>query len=152
MIEQVMSLKKRYDKMVQAFKEEDFKGWFIEFFKLYPFVTKIQWTQYAPYFNDGDPCVFAVHKPELELALSYIEKNPGLELSISEFRNDESEQYLVTYGFTKEQRKQYPDLGEAVQSLRDLFEAEDILKHVFGEDTAVCVTPEEIVCDEYEHD
>lgn len=27
----------------------------------YPGVESIYWTQYTPYFNDGDPCVFHVH-------------------------------------------------------------------------------------------
>lgn len=29
----------------------------------HPEVTGIAWTQYTPYFNDGDPCVFSVGEP-----------------------------------------------------------------------------------------
>lgn len=32
-----------------------------------PTVKRLRWTQYAPYFNDGDPCTFSVHEPEVEL-------------------------------------------------------------------------------------
>jgi hypothetical protein len=165
MIEQAMSLKKRYEKMVNAFKEEDFKGWFLEYFKLYPFITSIKWTQYTPYFNDGDPCVFCIHEPELELSAAFVAANPGLELvgsGYSKKTQDELDDYpdeeevksltLDTYEFTKEQGKAYPDMREAVSSITDLFEAEDILLHVFGDHAEIVVTPEKIVCEEYEHD
>src|ERR1700674_1049946 len=29
-------------------------------FDKYPSIENISWTQYTPYFNDGDPCVFRV--------------------------------------------------------------------------------------------
>ena len=36
--------------------QKEFDALFIE----YPEIGKIEWTQYTPYFNDGDPCVFGV--------------------------------------------------------------------------------------------
>ena len=36
---------------------------FKSFFDSYPDVKTIHWTQYAPYFNDGDECVFSVNEP-----------------------------------------------------------------------------------------
>ncbi len=162
MIEQVMSLKGRYEKMVKAFKEDDFKGWFLEYFKLYPFITSISWTQYTPYFNDGDPCVFSIQEPALELSASYIAANPGLSLIGSSYSKKEVEEdedfdevqsvTLDTYDFTKEQGKAYPDMRAAVNSITDLFEAKDVLLHVFGDHTEIVVTPNEIRVEEYEHD
>lgn len=34
---------------------------FKDFFAKHPEITGIQWTQYTPYFNDGDACTFSVH-------------------------------------------------------------------------------------------
>jgi len=31
-------------------------------------ITGIAWTQYTPYFNDGEPCVFSVGEPDFRLA------------------------------------------------------------------------------------
>lgn len=38
---------------------------FAAFFERCPEVGCVVWTQYAPHFNDGDPCIFSVHEPEL---------------------------------------------------------------------------------------
>jgi hypothetical protein len=162
MIEQAMQLKKRYEKMVNGFREEDFKGWFVEFFNLYPFIERIQWTQYTPYFNDGEPCEFGVNDPELQLSAAYIDLNPGLSVGTPDWGTAPSDdreedeaidsQWLSTYSVDKSHREQWPQLYEAVSSLKALFEAQDILQHVFGEHSFVTVTPEKIVVDEYQHD
>ena len=34
-------------------------------------VMAIRWTQYTPYFNDGDECIFGVHEPEVLLGGRY---------------------------------------------------------------------------------
>ena len=156
MIEQAMQLKKRYDKMVFSFKEEDFKGWFLEFFKLYSFVTTIRWTQFTPYYNDGSECVFGVNEPEIELSMSYLKKHPGLNVMGSEYYKGEGEppqsRTVSTYGIDKKYKVEYPELYDALESIKELFTAEDILRHVFGEHAEVVVTPEKIVVEEYDHD
>jgi hypothetical protein len=149
--------------MVKSFTEEEFKGWFAEFFRLYPFVTQVRWVQYTPYFNDGEPCEFGVHDPELELSASFLEKHKELSVGAPDYRNifDEDEddegneiipRFMSTYSFDKEDGKKYPELNDAVKAIRDLFEAEDILKHVFGEHAIVNATPERINYEEYDHD
>jgi hypothetical protein len=37
------------------------------FFARHPGVHGIRWTQYTPYFNDGDACEFSAHDPDLEI-------------------------------------------------------------------------------------
>jgi hypothetical protein len=39
---------------------------FREFFDANPDVEAFRWTQYAPYFNDGEACVFSVHRGDYE--------------------------------------------------------------------------------------
>lgn len=31
-------------------------------FDAHPEIGRIEWTQYTPYFNDGDPCVFSINE------------------------------------------------------------------------------------------
>ena len=47
----------------QAIAQEMFKGLTKEFFVKNPGITAVRWTQYTPYFNDGDECVFSVNTP-----------------------------------------------------------------------------------------
>lgn len=54
---QLVDLKKDY---VKAAKELT-KQAFAEYFEKFPGVESLGWRQYAPSFNDGDPCVFRVN-------------------------------------------------------------------------------------------
>jgi hypothetical protein len=47
----------------QATAQELFKETTKEFFDKNPSVTAVIWSQYTPYFNDGDTCEFSVHEP-----------------------------------------------------------------------------------------
>lgn len=33
--------------------------------EILPDGSRLEWYQYTPYFNDGEPCTFSVHKPTL---------------------------------------------------------------------------------------
>ena len=41
--------------------QETMKEDFVAFFKANPYVGSVIWTQYTPYFNDGEPCEFSRH-------------------------------------------------------------------------------------------
>mgnify|MGYP003518103599 CR=1 FL=1 len=40
-----------------------FEAFVNDVFKLVPSVKRIVWTQFTPYFADGDTCTFSVHEP-----------------------------------------------------------------------------------------
>lgn len=40
---------------------------YAEFFESAPMIQQFYWTQYTPYFNDGDACVFSVHDVEFNI-------------------------------------------------------------------------------------
>ena len=52
-------LQKKFQAQGQALFKETFK----EFFDNNPGIKAVVWTQYTPYFNDGDECVFRVNSP-----------------------------------------------------------------------------------------
>ncbi len=55
----------------QYMKDEGQKGLMEglkQFMDTFPTVEAIRWTQYAPYFNDGEPCEFGVHDPMFKVA------------------------------------------------------------------------------------
>jgi len=57
------NLRQKRDDLTNQIKEAFLKAC-QEFFDGNPNVHII-WTQYAPYFNDGDPCYFSVHEPDI---------------------------------------------------------------------------------------
>lgn len=65
--------KKELDSLVENEGKKILSGFFSEFFADHPDVHAIKWTQYTPYFMDGDPCVFGLndvhlcHKPLSDL-------------------------------------------------------------------------------------
>ena len=55
---------KEYESVKLAFQAKmkaEFEPIFQEFFKAFPEIKMIAWTQYTPYFNDGDTCEFGVN-------------------------------------------------------------------------------------------
>jgi len=66
-------LKAKYDNMITEqrkikaqFQENGtklIKEVFKEFFDKNPGITAVVWTQYTPFFNDGDTCTFSVNSP-----------------------------------------------------------------------------------------
>lgn len=62
----------KIDSLVQEFQNKktelvnqlkvEFPNLFSEVFEKYPNLEAFQWTQYTPYFNDGDECVFGVNE------------------------------------------------------------------------------------------
>lgn len=105
-----------------------------QFFRDRPKVQAVYWDQYAPYFNDGDPCIFHVHE------------------------------FFVTHGEDAEMSSRWDgwdDSGEEEQrddasDLEDLIGDDDLLKMAFGDDCGVTVTRTEngidIKVDHVDHD
>jgi hypothetical protein len=99
----------------------------------------------------------------MELSVSFVAKNPDLgvgspeEPTTEDYDTEDEDgnstgRFLGSFTFDKEKTKKYPDLAQAVKTLKELFEADDILALVFGENSQIVITPEKIVVEEYEHD
>lgn len=135
----LLSLVQDYDAKVKAMRDElsnEFKTQFktisTEIFAKYPEILKFGWTQYTPYFNDGDACVFRYND-------MYVCTDPeAVDESIYEWEE--------MYGSNA---KKYPELAEFEKVLSS---SEDILLAMFGDHVQVTVTPAGIDVDEYEHD
>jgi hypothetical protein len=136
-------------------------------------VTFVRWTQYTPYFNDGDPCEFGVNadftlgwpggiEDDLwEIGYRLKEFTPynyqGGNTAENDRRNaeykrqhDASRDEAVNAGITAE-------FIEAVKAVckpasQFLNDNENLLKAAFGDHASITVTPEGIEVDEYSHD
>jgi hypothetical protein len=114
-------------------------------FEQYPEIKKFGWSQYTPYFNDGEPCEFSVNSPMFEFVAD--EHLPDTKDSVFEddmwnfecWRHDPERCTLETYEVTQK-----------IERILDRSEA--FLLNIFGDHTQVVVTPNGLKSFEYDHD
>lgn len=117
---------------------KDFPALLAPLFEKYPGVRNVYWTQYTPYFNDGDTCEFSAN-------VSYAELNHD---GSSDEDDDEEES-----GEIKKQENEVPEKAEdefqhALTSIDESF-----YKDLFGDHVEVIVNRNgTIETEEYEHD
>ena len=145
-----------------------------KFFQLYPEVAAITWTQYTPYFNDGDACEFSVYEPSF-LSAEDLENKSDIELyNYSSWQEPSSYVYEKVankdnrYGnlqdyideiekYEKLKNELGPRLQEiqlGVKKFESLFKKidDDTMEALFGDHVEVTATPKGIDVDEYSHD
>src|SRR5271167_1978897 len=66
---QIATIKKQVEKLVS----EKLHDKFLELFDKYPNLVSFSWTQYANFFNDGDPCEFYVHTDSESIDVEFTE-------------------------------------------------------------------------------
>lgn len=114
-----------------------------------PNITHMTWTQYAPHFNDGEPCVFHVHEPEFGF---------GSDSETFHVSQDWQTKQLYLYSYevdeetapklTQEQLELLENVSDSIQNL------EEIMEEAFGSDARVNFNLKsgEIETDYCEHD
>lgn len=146
-----------------------------EFFELYPFVSKIQWCQYTPYFNDGDECIFSVHDPEILFDFEVLGQECPYE--DEEYNYGEGSDFNVIADHYKEWYTENDwaatavmnqaavenalfDKGYDVVSFTNTWSElqsficseEDLMKDLFGDHAIIEVTNKGASSDDYDHD
>lgn len=158
LLEERAELNKRFQEKAQELFKETTK----EFFEKNPAVTAIIWTQYTPFFNDGDTCEFGVNEPyftnadkdELENVTSYGEYDGDAEGVWAE-----SSWILCTdTDYTRKQREALDLTGTDAQSI-DKFssmiqssEMQDVMEAMFGDHVRVIATRDGFDVDDHSHD
>lgn len=135
----------------EALKESKklFAGYSKQLFDRYPFVTAVGWTQYTPYFNDGDPCTFRSNA-------SY----PAFR-SIGDVRNEdlyeyddfphESSEFWNSKGKYGDKDPSYIEAEEEFTRFLSQFD-NDIYEQMFGDHVQCTLTAEGVEVEEYDHD
>src|SRR5688572_27883088 len=62
-ISELKEVKQSYEETCKSIGEKEIGGWLQEWLEDHPEIQQISWTQYTPYFNDGDECTFGVNWP-----------------------------------------------------------------------------------------
>lgn len=67
LFDELKEMKAAYDRKLQQEGESAVKDAFKDIFDKYSELRSVVWSQYTPYFNDGDVCTFSVHEFDVNL-------------------------------------------------------------------------------------
>jgi hypothetical protein len=115
----VEELRLQLQKTGEQFLAQNFK----DLFERFPKLEKISWSQYTPYFNDGDECIFRSNHKHADI------EGEGLEYGTADLKEIESELSKFMSQFDNE-----------------------LLKNLFGDHVQLTVSKEGITVEEYEHE
>lgn len=140
---------------VQETLRAKMKDVFKTFFDSYPEVKTIHWTQYAPYFNDGEECVFSVNVP-------YFTRTEHAELEDREHAWGEDDDGIIEpriWDSKARRRLVNPDVSADLIRDMDTFakilqsEAnEAVMQAMFGNHVWVKAHRDGFEVDDYDHD
>lgn len=99
----------------------------------HPGVESLRWTQYTPYFNDGEACIFSVQ------TVCLIPHGADLE-------NKDPWDYADSKDISDEDRESFQN------EIAHLFEFDDVMLDAFGDHVSVTVRADSVVTEEYSHD
>jgi hypothetical protein len=150
-IEEYNQYRQEFTKKAQAKLKEILS----DFWNKNPAINVIVWTQYAPYFNDGDACVFSVNDPTFSNCTNSEEFST---LSWGEYDGDDKN--VWAFGAWNVEKESNKNIGIDVEFVKDLCRfiqsdaMEDVLRITLGEDNLIIVTREGITCQDYsdQHD
>jgi hypothetical protein len=160
MINEQRELQKKFQEQGRALFKEIFK----EFFDKNPSITVVKWTQYTPYFNDGDECVFGVNDPVFSNATGddIVDVNPW-----GEYEGENEEVWAVnnpkwvlqsdSYYYKEDQvklRKSNIDVQscDLLSTMIQSSEMKNVLRGMFDDHVSVIATRDGFDVQEYDHD
>ncbi len=100
-----------------------------EIFQKHPELNTFSWIQYAPSFNDGDPCYFSVYRDPFINGYDSSGESDGTE------EEDEEEQ---EWEFWKERREKLAPLYTDVTTFLQLV-SDDSLERMFGDSSRIII-------------
>ena len=147
-IKQLIKDHAAFKKQFQAQAQTALKQSFSDFFSANPTITSINWTQYTPYFNDGEECYFTVY--DMYFNVKNLDAPEDQEAS-----GDEDEGYSTYFWDNNgknvdpvpDERKAFKKFSELVRTLPD-----EIFLDAFGNHVKMVATAEGFNVEEYEHE
>lgn len=142
----------------QVKAQELFKSVTKEFFEKNPGVQAIMWTQYTPYFNDGDTCEFGVNDPHFTNANA--EQREEF-TAWGEYEGEDEEVWSnelwgFKYDMERNPHKNFDginlDDAKAFAEMICSGDMEEVMEAMFGDHVRVTATREGFDVDEHDHD
>ena len=178
LFDELKQIKAEYDRKLQHEGKAAVKDAFKDLFDKYPEVRSVVWSQYTPYFNDGEPCYFSVHefdvnlgtddsikadvearKVEMKAAADQgdYKKAQQLKNQVDQLMDrlggsDDDYSYGETlYSLRKSKNPREVEVAEAVRNLQKELPS-DVLESVFGDHVKIVATRQGFKITEQDHD
>lgn len=162
-LKSLAKLKEEYQEKISKDGEAALKEALKFFFDKYPAIQSLTWTQYTPYFNDGDACVFHVNDVcvnfnDMSVARTFLKNEATWEYDYNQQKlirpltDEEMLENQEDHSWDAWNLKESPlkeDLGELASQICG---AEDVMEIIFGDHVKVTAYKNKIEVDEYEHD
>ena len=142
-INEYLTRKKELEQFVIKNGKQLVKDYVQDFMTTHPLACAIRWSQYTPYFNDGDACVFRVDQ-------------------VFVLRREPTKEDLETYPYDGDWEESYSSKKDPLLKALRKFEEEisgpmeDMLQVAFGDHKEIIVYRKNgkitIQVEEYEHD
>jgi hypothetical protein len=150
LIEEQKALRAKFQETAQSLFKETTK----QFFDNNPAVTAIHWTQYTPYFNDGETCVFSVGEVYFTNANS--EQMEDI-TRWGEYEGEDEEVWSETsWGFKYHKDKNYEGVNlddvAKFSALVSGYEMQEVMQEMFGDHVRVIASRAGFDIDECDHD
>lgn len=135
--------------------KKDLKSVLKELFSTIPEIKSIYWTQYSPYFNDGDSCTFSLNTILISNTDKAFVDYEGEELDDYLEEDEDSDKFWVIDYYSID--KQYIPNKEHLKLLKDfvnaLYKSEELLEEIFGNHVKVIGTKSGFRVEDYsDHD
>ena len=121
------------------------------YFEAYPKVNAIYWTQYTPYFNDGDTCEFGIH--DVFVRYGFDEQSEHGRNSPDEdttFWDDDLPENLAKLDWQDQDKLLDPvkkPINKLIHGLGD-----DVMEGLFGDHASIYANRYGVFVEEYDHD
>lgn len=162
--DKMLNDQRELQKQFQVRAQELFKNITKEFFDKNPGITGVVWTQYTPYFNDGDTCEFSVN----DCTFTNAPLDELDDIRWGEYEGETEGVWAtenVAHALTSES-EYYKDMKELMLSGGDIdpescklfskaicsFEMESVMLAMFGDHAKIIATRNGFDVDEYSHD
>jgi len=155
-IEKIKAELKSFEEKKTAFLAElqkEFPTMFKELFEKSKRITSIGWTQYTPYFNDGDTCEFSINVDDLYVNGEYEDEIEWLDwrmkyILAGDGDTDKYKEQLKDKELDYEEYKVLCEFKSVLQSI-----PEEFYKDLFGDHVQVTIKSDGTINkEEYEHD
>lgn len=139
--------------------QKAFASAFKKLFEQYPDVGEVAWTQYTPYFMDGDPCEFGVHEVVVRSVRDVEDIKSGTQEASywddgEEVCASRGEKYdYITHKWIPTPVKN-PALVEGAKLAKELVQIlpDKVLESMFGDHVAITIDRSGAHVEDYDHE
>lgn len=139
-LSEMISQFEEFQREFQAKAREEIKKLFQKFWDMNPGVNAVVWTQYAPYFNDGEPCEFSVSDPTFTNAIG----DDLDDIRWDYYQGEKEDIWAETLWGSKYSEANREGVNkESLEALSEMLCSnclEDVMRAMFGSDSKVIAT------------